>query len=97
VIPAVILVLACALGALQLVGQQLRLQDAAAGAARIAARGEPQLAAQQADRLVPGAVLIREDRDGLVCVRLQAPASVAGGLLGAVALTASGCALDTYP
>lgn len=94
VIPAVILVLACVLGALQLVGQQLRLQDAAADAARIAARGEPQLAAHQAGRLVPGAVLTSENRDGLVCVRLRAPAGVAGVLLGAVALTASGCALD---
>jgi hypothetical protein len=91
VVPAVVLVLVCCLGAVQVAGQRLRLQDAAADAARILARGDP--AAEHARALVTGSVLTRRDGDGMVCATLRAPAAVAGGLLGAVTLTATSCAL----
>jgi Flp pilus assembly protein TadG len=91
VVPAVILVLVCCLGAVHLAGQRLRLQDAAADAARILARGDP--AVQRAEALMAGSVLSRRDSDGMVCATLRAPAAVAGGLLGDVTLTATSCAL----
>lgn len=91
VVPAVVLVLVCCLGAVQLAGQRLRLQDAAADAARILARGDS--AVRQAHALMAGSVLTRRDSDGLVCATLRAPAAVAGGLLGPVTLTATSCAL----
>ncbi|MCU1421850.1 MAG: hypothetical protein JWN36_1501 [Microbacteriaceae bacterium] len=78
--PAVVIVLACALGAMQLVTEQLRLQDAAAVAARTLARGDP------------GASISSAGTDGLVCVTATARGH---GLppLGALALTARSCAL----
>lgn len=94
VVPAVILVLVCCLGGVQLATEHLVLQDAAADAARIVARGEGLAsAAQHARRLVPQVTASREDRGDLVCIRLDAPAAAVGGLLGAVTLTASSCAL----
>lgn len=94
VVPAVILLLALCLSAMQLSSRQLRLQDAAADAARVIARGDdPGSAAHRAVSLVPGATLDTHTRGDLVCVRLRAPAAVAGGLFGAVSLAASSCAL----
>lgn len=86
--PAVLLLLASCLTGMQLAGQHLRLQDAAATAARSLARGDrPPLAA-----LAPGATLDRSDDAGLVCARLRVPAAIAGGVLGSITLTASSCA-----
>jgi hypothetical protein len=88
VLPAVVLVLACSLSALQLAGRQLRLQDAAAAAARAAARGD---GVGIASRLVPGA-LASGWRDGdLECVRLTSAAPLLGAVLP-VELSASSCA-----
>lgn len=91
-IPAVVLVLAACLGSIQVAGQQLRLQDAAADAARIVARGEPGSAAGHVGRLVPGASLTVGERGQLVCVTASAGAA-ASGPLAALVLTASSCAL----
>ncbi|RQP11021.1 MAG: pilus assembly protein [Microbacteriaceae bacterium] len=93
-LPAVALVLAVCVGAIGVGSQQLRLQDAAADAARGYGRGEsPGAISARAARAVPGASVSVSRPDGLVCVRLEAaargPASVAG-----LALAASSCALD---
>jgi hypothetical protein len=86
------LVFACCLGGLQLAGQQLRLQDAAATASRSLARGEGAAAASaRAAQLVGGAIIVRSDRGGMVCVRLTAPGPA--GPLAAVTVHATSCAL----
>lgn len=87
--PAVILVLACCLGGLQLSTQQLRVQSAAAVSARSAARGEN----ASVGMLVSGATATTQRQGNLVCVRVTAPGRVFAGLFGTVTLTASGCAL----
>lgn len=88
-LPAVILVLAGSLSGLQVAGQQLRLQDAAASAARAAARGDDPAAA----RLAPGAAVSRWSDGDLVCVRLTAPSAALVGTLMQLTLAASSCAL----
>ena len=89
IVPAVVLLLACCLACLQIAGQQLRLQDAAADVARSAARGGSTSAAGQA----PGATVVITSRGELVCANLSARSrSPAGTLLG-LTLTASSCAL----
>jgi len=86
------LVFACCLGGLQLAGQQLRLQDAAATVSRSLARGESASAASaRAAQLVGGVALSRSDRGGMVCVRLTAPGPA--GPLAAIAVHATACAL----
>jgi len=90
-LPAVVLVIALAVAALSAAGQGVRLEQAAAQAARLAARGESDATVRRAvTGLVPGAsVTIRGDGD-FVCadastvVRLPVPAP---------ALRASSCAL----
>jgi Flp pilus assembly protein TadG len=89
VVPAVILVLACCLGGLQLSTQQLRVQSAAAVSARSVARGE----SVPVSGLLSGATATTQWRGNLVCVRVSAPGRGLAGLFGAVKLTASGCAL----
>lgn len=89
VVPAVILVLACCLGGLQLSTQQLRIQDVASVAARSAARGD----GLDSGRLVDGATTATQRRGNLVCVVVTAPGRIFAGVFGAVTLTASGCAL----
>jgi hypothetical protein len=92
VIPAVLLVLACCLGGVQLVSQQLRLQDAAAAVSRSLARGEGAGAASaRAAQLVRGAHLERADRGGMVCVRLAT--SGPAGIFAAVHVEAASGAL----
>jgi hypothetical protein len=89
-LPAVVIVLAACLSGMRLAGDQLRVQDAAAVAARAAARGgDPGVAS----RLVPGSSIERADRDDLVCVRVSLRASDPLGALARVTLTASSCAL----
>jgi hypothetical protein len=83
-LPAVVLVLAGCLSAMQVAGQQLRLQDAAALAARSAARGD---GTGVAARLVPASTVSRWTDGDLECVTLSAP-----GLLG-LELSATSCAL----
>ena len=89
-LPAVVLVLACCLSGLQVAGQQLRLQDAAASAARAAARGgDPGAAA----RLAPGASVATWSDGDLVCARLETRSTALLGTLMAPTLSATSCAL----
>jgi hypothetical protein len=93
-LPAVVLVLGVCLGGIGVGSQQLRLQDAAAAAARGLGRGETAGAvAAQVTRMAGGATLERWAADGLVCVRLsraaEGPIAAAG-----LRLAAESCALD---
>ena len=89
-LPAVMLVLILGIGALGTSARHVRLQDAAADAARLAARGEPDervhgiLAAA-----VAGAIGEIEQRGELVCVTAAATAAV--GL--PITVSATSCAL----
>lgn len=93
-LPAVALVLAVCVGAIGVGSQQLRLQDAAADAARGLGRAEgtPTVLARAA-RAVPGSSLESHHDGGLVCARLTAPARGPAALTG-LRLTAESCALD---
>jgi Flp pilus assembly protein TadG len=87
-LPVVVLVLACCLSGMAVMGQQLRLQDAAALAARALARGgDPETLVA---RLSTGAQLARNADGDLACVTLTMPAH--GPL--PLTLTARSCALD---
>ena len=92
VIPAVVLVLAGCLACVQLAGQQVRLQDAAADASRALARGDAS-AASRATSLVPGARLASTASGDLVCARLTARANSPVGAVLGVTLQARSCAL----
>jgi hypothetical protein len=91
-LPAVVLVLAFCLAGMQLGAQHLRLQDAAATAARSAGRGDP---VGLVSTLVPGATLRVANRGDLVCVTAAAHGAGTGavGFLAAVSVSASSCAL----
>ncbi|TFC94547.1 MULTISPECIES: TadE family protein [Cryobacterium] len=94
VVPAVLLVLACCLGALQAVGQQVRLTDAAADAARSLSRGDSvDRATGLVHRAVPGAALTPERQGEFVCVRLSAPSSFGPFAAFGLTLQAGSCAL----
>ena len=92
--PAVLLVLATALGGVQLASLQLRLQDAGADAARMIGRGQSQPDAARALRQrVPGASLTAVTSPGwLVCANAWVDADGIGGLLG-IRLSVVNCAL----
>lgn len=87
-LPAVVLVLACCISGFSAAGQQLRLTDAAALAARTLARGGAPEALVA--RLVPGAHVSSGADGDLACVSLTMPAS--GPL--PLTLTARSCALE---
>jgi hypothetical protein len=89
-LPAVALVVLLAAGALGACARQVRIQDAAADAARLAARGEPGAAPAVIATAVPGASGTFEQRGDLVCVTVS---SYAVASLP-IALTATSCALD---
>lgn len=89
-LPAVVLVLATCLAAGQVVGLQVRVQDAAASAARHLARDDPATARSLVARLVPGASMAPSTRGDLVCATVWAQAS---GVLAAVPVSAVSCAL----
>ena len=84
-LPLVVMVLAFCLTGLQIAGLQVRLQDAAATAARAAARGD---STDIAARLTPSATVSQWTDGALVCVGLTAPTPLPG-----VALAARSCAL----
>lgn len=90
-VPAVCLILAASLGGLQLAARQIGLQDAAAIAARSAARGEP--ATPSAVGVGAGGRILQERRGNLLCVRVEAPAGSIAHLLGFATLSASSCTL----
>ncbi|AMB59385.1 TadE family type IV pilus minor pilin [Microterricola viridarii] len=93
VMPALFLVLALCLGAVNLVGQQLRLSDAAADAARAAGRGDDAARVRAlVARAVPGAALGLATRGEFVCADLSSQTAFGLGGFG-VRMTASSCAL----
>jgi hypothetical protein len=95
VVPAVLLVVAAALGCLQVAGEQLRLQDATADAARSLSRGDGDaVAAARLAVMAPGARLAVSHRGDLVCVESRAESSGGVGLIFRLELQAFGCALD---
>jgi Flp pilus assembly protein TadG len=90
-LPAVALVLLLGAGTLGACARQVRLQDAAADAARLVARGETHARASSAVTAAVSDAAAAVDRRGdLVCVIASAPA------YGAVPITlsATSCALD---
>jgi len=91
VIPAVVVVLAMSLGGIQLATRQLQLHDAAALAARSAARGSD--ANVVVGSLLRGARAHTELRGNLVCVSVEIEGTSLSVVLGAVTLTATSCAL----
>jgi hypothetical protein len=91
VLPAVLLVLALALGALQLGVEQLRLQGATFDAARLIGRGDAGASAV-VGAVNPDARLLIRRADAIVCVDATAPARL--GVLVGLTLAASACALD---
>ncbi len=94
VIPAVVVVLAFCLAGVQIAGQQVRLQDVAADAARILGRGEGIAAAQGfVAAAVPGAQLTAESRDSAVCAFVQHPVALPGASMLQLTVKASSCAL----
>lgn len=91
VVPAVILVLGLCLAALQVAGLQVRLQDAAAIAARSLGRND------EVPGLSPGlarATLVSSQRGPLICARLALPVSGPLGDLLGIDLKAESCALS---
>lgn len=90
-LPAVVALVAALVWGLQLAAVQVRLQDAAALAARAIARGEPLPERALAAAASGASAVSRQDGD-LVCVRVSAQP---GGPLGlGVPLAADSCALD---
>ncbi|MEW1836123.1 TadE family type IV pilus minor pilin [Microbacterium sp. NPDC079995] len=90
-VPAVVLVIVVAVSALSVGGRQVRLEHAAAQAARLAAREEPAERVVAAARGLASGSQVRSRRDGdLVCVDLTAPAGVP---LPLPDLRATSCAL----
>jgi hypothetical protein len=86
-----VLVLAFALGAIGLGGEQLRLQAATFDAARIVGRGDAgALARIQA--VAPAATLSTSESGDSVCVETRA--TVALGVLSGISLSARSCALN---
>lgn len=92
-LPAVALVLALCLGAVQVVARQVRLTDAAADAARALGRGETSAVAHGiADRVAGGGTALTvSDEPPLTCATLSA--SGGSGVLGAFPLHAESCAV----
>jgi hypothetical protein len=93
VIPAVLLVLAFGLGAIEVVVQQARLTDAAADGARSLARGDGEELMNQRTVGAVGstAVSVRRSAD-FVCVSLAQPAAGPAALTG-LTVRGEGCAL----
>lgn len=92
-VPAVVLVLACGLSSLQIAGQQLRLQDAAADVARLLARGDSARIPGIVARAAPGASYSMFSEGDLVCARLRVEVTSPVGALLRLSLGAQSCAL----
>ena len=90
-LPAVAVVIVLGIGGLLAAATQVRLQDVAADAARIVARGEPEgRAAEVVAEAVRGAASATSWRGDLVCVTATAEPRVAGV---PVPIRATSCAL----
>lgn len=93
-LPALLLVVALGIGALAAGGQAVRLQDAAADAARLIARADDESRARAvAD--VAGASSFTVSRQGdLVCVAVASPVRLGIVPTGGFEISARSCALD---
>lgn len=92
-LPAVVIILVGCLTGLQLVGEYVRVQDAAAITARAVARGEDHgTASARAVGLVPGATTAFDSDGDLRCATVSTRAGGAGALLR-LRLSARSCAL----
>lgn len=88
VLPVVVLVLLFGVTVLGASSNQVRLQDVAADAARLAARGEsPARVLEAVEAAVAGASADIEEHEDTVCVIVRLPSRLA------MNLTATGCAL----
>jgi len=95
VVPAVVILLVCALSGLQIAGQQVRLQDATADAVRSLARGDGTAAVSaRLGHTAAGATYSISPRGDLVCIDVSAPATGVAGALFGIDLHTTGCALD---
>lgn len=91
VVPAVVLIVALTAGTLSASGRQVRLEQAAAQAARLVARGEEAERASAVVAAIAGTAATRVRADGdLVCVDVTAAAA---GPLPLPPLRATSCAL----
>jgi len=91
-LPAVLLVLGMVLGGIQLGSLRVRLQDAAADAARSLGRGDSESVVQsRLSRQLPGARWSSTRSGTLVCAQLEASAGGPAALLG-LTVSASSCA-----
>ena len=90
-LPAVVIILVVAMAAMSLVGEQVRLQGAVAGAARLLGRGDSG-AADMIERVAAGGSLTVSRQGQLVCADAQVPANL--GPLLPITITARSCSLD---
>ena len=91
-LPAVLVVLALCLGAIQVVGQQVRITDASADVARLLARGD------SAGGTAGAGVSVSVERSGdFVCANLSAPSAFAPFAAAGLSLGARSCALGSDP
>lgn len=94
-VPAVLLVLACCLGGVQVVGQQVRLTDAAAVAARSLARGDGEASTADRVRQLVGPAQMRIEHGGdFVCVRLSVAVAFVPAASAGLSVAGRGCALS---
>jgi Flp pilus assembly protein TadG len=92
-VPAVLLVLAFGIGAVEVVVQQARLTDAAADAARSLARGDSRAVADAHVAEAVGATSFSVERGGdYVCVEVGQPARGPAAVTG-LSVSGRGCAL----
>lgn len=91
-LPAALIVIVVGVGALAAGSQSVRLQGAAADAARLIARGESQPANALVGRLAGGADLRVDEGDRLVCVTLTSPVAVPGLAATGLDVSARACA-----
>ena len=91
-LPAALLVIVVGVAALEAGSQTVRLQGAAADAARLIARGEPEPADALVGRLAGGADLQIDEGDRLVCVTLTSPVAVPGLAATGLDVSARACA-----
>lgn len=92
VLPAVLIVMSLAVGAVMLATHRLTLTSAAAEIARLEARGETASAMSRLEALGDGVHISRSAEGSLSCVTLQS--QPLGGALGVVSVASRACAVD---
>lgn len=93
-LPSVVLVLALCLGAVNVIGQQIALGSLASSGARMLARGDdPAAVRARVASAAPGVSLSQTSDGAFVCVALARNARFGPVGLGALDLSARGCAL----